>query len=80
MRGFVVAGTAHQKLLVRYSFMLTASATIFLSKLASQAQVRFPASTADKVQNERHCGRNKKNMNQTARDVKENPATKPGDH
>jgi len=60
--------------------MLTASATIFLSKLASQAQVRFRVSTADKVKNKRHYGRDKKNMNQTARHMKENPTTKPGDH
>jgi hypothetical protein len=82
MPGFLMAGTAHPKLwgCEQNAFVLTASATICLGKLRGEAHVRFRAPTEDKVQNERHYRRDKKNMNEPARDMKENPATKPGDH
>ena len=47
------------------------------SGLTVNAQVRFAVSAADEMQNKRHDGRNKKNMNQSARHRKNNPAKEP---
>jgi hypothetical protein len=37
-------------------------------------------SAANKMQNDRHHGRDKKNMNQQARHMKNNPGTTPGNY
>jgi hypothetical protein len=44
------------------------------------AQVGFRVSAANEMQNERHCGQSKKNMNQPTCDVKNNPAANPSNH
>jgi hypothetical protein len=53
---------------------------VFIGGSAPNAQVRFPVSAADEMQNERHHGHDKKNMNQPARHMKKYPARKPGNH
>jgi len=44
------------------------------------AQVGFPVSAANEMQNEQHHGKDRKNMNQPTRDVKTNPAVNPSNH
>jgi len=43
-------------------------------------QVGFRVSTANEMQNERHRGQDKKNVNQSTGHVKNNPPTNPGNH
>ncbi len=50
------------------------------SKSALNPQVRFPMSAANEMQNETHQGHHKKNMNQHARYMKNDPGTNPGNH
>jgi hypothetical protein len=50
------------------------------SGLALDAQVRLPMSAANEMQNETHQGPDKKNMNQHARYMKDNPGTNPRDY
>jgi hypothetical protein len=44
------------------------------------AQVGFRVSAANEMQNERRNGKDKKNMNQPTRHVKNNPAANPSNH
>jgi hypothetical protein len=47
---------------------------------APDAQVGFRVSAANEMQNERHRGQGKKNVNQSTGHVKNNPPANPGNH
>jgi hypothetical protein len=54
--------------------------TEVISESLPNAQIGFPVSAADEMQNERHHSYDKENMNQPARYMKKNPARKPGNY
>jgi hypothetical protein len=76
--GFLIAGCRVPTAALAYG----SNATVISSPGGSalNAQVRLFMSAANEMQDETHQSHNKKDVNQYARYMKNNPTTNPGDH